>query len=346
MRKLVSIIVPVYNTEEELLKTCINSLCKQTYEAIEIIIVDDGSNKVIRMACDTLATSDSRIRVIHKENGGVSRARNIGTHEAIGEYIMYMDSDDLLASFAIEEGMDAAIKNDADYVFGALKTINTHSEFDMNLNTIRVVKIYQKKELDFVRKGFMTQRVSEFRNIKNNGFINRGPCVRLIKSDIAKRVLFDEELVLGEDVEWNMRILNECSIVCFVPNVWYGYLKYTNSSLNRYYGNRAELLEKYHLKLYEENKSYFDNHMDEYGINLAVSFYKMLICEYMSTQCPLTRKEKVKSIRMLLKREPWKLLTKKNIYDHLTLRYKILVTSCNIGLEFELLKLWYHLKEI
>lgn len=345
MSKLVSIIVPVYNTEEVLLKSCINNLCKQTYGTIEIIIIDDGSKESTKIVCDNLAASDSRIRVIHKENGGVSKARNVGTYEACGDYIMYMDSDDLLAVFAIEEGMKAAISNAADFVFGALKSISTHCDFDTNLKTTRVVKSYQKEELNLIRKAFITQGVSEFKNIDNEGYINRGPCARLIKSDIAKRVLFDEELVLGEDVEWNMRILNECNIVCFIPNVWYGYLIYTSSSLRKYYGNRAELLEKYHLKLYEENKSYFDNHMDEYGINLAVSFYKMLICEYLSTQCLLTRKDKVKAIRILLAREPWKLLNQRSIYDRLTRRYRFLVTSCNMGLEFELLKLWKHIKE-
>ena len=95
MDNLVSIIVPVYNTDEYALQSCVESICKQTYEAIEIIIVDDGSNEVTRTICDNLLKKDERIKVYHKKNGGVSKARNYGTFQASGNYIMYVDSDDL-----------------------------------------------------------------------------------------------------------------------------------------------------------------------------------------------------------------------------------------------------------
>ena len=90
---LISIIVPVYNTEKYIM-TCIDSLVNQSYRNIEIILVDDGSKDSSPQLCDTLAKMDERVRCIHKKNGGVSSARNTGVRAAKGEYIGFVDSDD------------------------------------------------------------------------------------------------------------------------------------------------------------------------------------------------------------------------------------------------------------
>ena len=91
----VSIIVPVYRAESYLLK-CVESIAKQTHSNIEIILVNDGSPDNSGIVCDELAKNDERIIVIHKENGGVSSARNAGINVASGEYILFVDSDDCL----------------------------------------------------------------------------------------------------------------------------------------------------------------------------------------------------------------------------------------------------------
>ncbi|NSW90264.1 MAG: glycosyltransferase [Firmicutes bacterium] len=92
-QKLVSIIVPIYNVEDHIRK-CVNSILKQTYTNIEIILVDDGSNDKSSKICDEYAQLDDRIKVIHKENGGVSSARNAGLSIANGKYIGFVDADD------------------------------------------------------------------------------------------------------------------------------------------------------------------------------------------------------------------------------------------------------------
>ncbi|MCM1154022.1 MAG: glycosyltransferase [Roseburia sp.] len=91
----ISVIVPVYNTPGTLEK-CVESICKQTYENLEIILVDDGSTDGTGRLCDTLADTDNRIRVYHKENGGASSARNFGLQKAGGDYIGFVDSDDYI----------------------------------------------------------------------------------------------------------------------------------------------------------------------------------------------------------------------------------------------------------
>lgn len=98
---MVSIIVPVYNTEKYL-KDCLESLVKQTYDKIEIILVDDGSTDSSGKICDKWAKIDDRIHVYHKKNEGVSRARNYGIQRAKGEKLVFIDSDDMLTLNAIE----------------------------------------------------------------------------------------------------------------------------------------------------------------------------------------------------------------------------------------------------
>ena len=93
---LISVIVPVYNIESEYLERCIGSICGQTYQNLDIILVDDGSTDGSGSICDRFATEDSRVRVFHKENGGSSSARNFGIKEAKGEYIGFIDSDDYI----------------------------------------------------------------------------------------------------------------------------------------------------------------------------------------------------------------------------------------------------------
>lgn len=94
MEELISIIVPVYNTYPSFLEKCIESLISQEYSNVEIIIVDDGSENEIAQLCDELALKDKRIKVFHKDNGGVSSARNLGLKLSLGEYVTFVDSDD------------------------------------------------------------------------------------------------------------------------------------------------------------------------------------------------------------------------------------------------------------
>lgn len=111
--KLISVIVPVYNVEKYLEK-CLDSILTQTYGNIEIILVDDGSEDSSSLICDEYAKKDSRIRVFHKKNGGLSSARNRGLDEAKGDFIGFVDSDDYVKADMYEYLMDGILKYDAD----------------------------------------------------------------------------------------------------------------------------------------------------------------------------------------------------------------------------------------
>jgi len=115
MGKKVSIGVPVYNVEKYL-KRCLDSLCNQTYKDIEIVIIDDGSTDSSPKICDEYAEKDKRIRVIHQSNAGLSQARNVGIDNSVGDYLMFVDSDDYVANNFVEEMVKAIEEHNVDMV--------------------------------------------------------------------------------------------------------------------------------------------------------------------------------------------------------------------------------------
>ena len=105
----VSIIVPVYNVEKYV-ERCIESIIKQSYKNLEIILIDDGSKDNSGKICDEYAEKDNRIKVIHKKNGGLSDARNTGLNIADGEYICFIDSDDYIHKDLVKDNLEKLIQ--------------------------------------------------------------------------------------------------------------------------------------------------------------------------------------------------------------------------------------------
>lgn len=137
---LISIIVPVYKVEKYL-KRCIDSVLSQSYSNWEMILVDDGSPDKCPQICDTYASKDHRIKVIHKENGGLSSARNAGLDVITGSYVTFLDSDDYLHSDALNDIYQVAISEQADIVqfsfirgcsdvFPSIKKMTSYHTFD------------------------------------------------------------------------------------------------------------------------------------------------------------------------------------------------------------------------
>ena len=115
MQPLLSIIVPIYNVEQYL-DRCIQSILNQTYQNLEIILVDDGATDCSGAIADSYAAKDKRIKVFHKENGGLSDARNYGLEHVTGDYILFIDSDDFIVNIMCERLITVANNNNADIV--------------------------------------------------------------------------------------------------------------------------------------------------------------------------------------------------------------------------------------
>lgn len=122
----VSIIIPVYKVERYL-DACVESVVNQSYTDLEILLVDDGSPDRCPELCDAWAARDARVRVIHRENGGLSAARNSGIDEATGDFLMFVDSDDLLEPDAVRRAVDAQRQHNADLVIFNLTYVDAEN---------------------------------------------------------------------------------------------------------------------------------------------------------------------------------------------------------------------------
>ena len=121
--KLISIIVPVYQVDKYL-ERCVNSILSQTYKSIELILVDDGSPDRCGAICDEIAQKDNRVRVIHKQNGGLSSARNAALDIAQGEYITFIDGDDMIHPRMLEWMIQELESSGADIVSTGLTSFH------------------------------------------------------------------------------------------------------------------------------------------------------------------------------------------------------------------------------
>lgn len=142
MQPLVTIVIPVYNVEKYVEK-CVESVQKQDYKNIEIILVDDGSNDKSGAICDLLEQSDKRIRVIHQENKGLSVARNVGIDESNGEWIYFLDSDDWIAGDLLSKLINVALSTKSDIACCTSKDVyedGTIANETIDTNEIRILK--------------------------------------------------------------------------------------------------------------------------------------------------------------------------------------------------------------
>lgn len=128
--ELVSVVVPIYNVEEYL-DRCVQSIRKQTYKKLEIILVDDGSPDLCGKMCDEYTQQDQRIKVIHKKNGGLSDARNVGAEAATGKYLLFVDSDDYIEPELVRKTVEAAEKYQSDIVLFDYKRLEPDGSIEV-----------------------------------------------------------------------------------------------------------------------------------------------------------------------------------------------------------------------
>ncbi len=184
---MISIIVPVYKVEKYLPK-CIDSLIKQTYQYIEIILVDDGSPDGCGQICDDYAKKDDRIMVVHQSNSGVSVARNAGLNIARGEYIGFVDPDDWVASDMYEGMLDAIDKNQVDLA------ICGYDYYDEDGN-VDEQRRYLVLDNEVITQKEVMRRFSDM-----PPSIRHGVCNKLFRKHLLHDMKFKEGLHSSEDV--------------------------------------------------------------------------------------------------------------------------------------------------
>ncbi len=210
---MISIIIPVYNAAHYLKET-VESVLSQTYSDFELILINDGSTDSSGELCDELATQDSRIRVVHKQNGGVASARNRGLDEAKGEYIGWVDSDDIVSPNMYKVLYDAAVKYDADIV---------------QCSHVREVQKLQIEYLNELPNIEVLNTVDALKRIYRSHYTNA--CA--LWSKIYRRELFDgmrfTEGTAFEDDEIVPQLFEHSKKTVFFESPLYCYVKRENS---------------------------------------------------------------------------------------------------------------------
>lgn len=201
---MITVIVPVYNVEKYI-RQCLDSIISQTYKDLEIILVDDGSTDSSGTICDEYAQKDARVKVIHKENGGLSSARNAGLNIAQGEYITFVDSDDTIELDMI------------DCLFSSVQ------EADVVICKARIV-----------REGEILKptNVKGEKSLSNNDLweeifcrLNNSAWGKLYRRSMIEGCCFPEGLYHGEDLIFNLQYLSRATKGVFLDAVKYNYFK-------------------------------------------------------------------------------------------------------------------------
>lgn len=218
---VISIIIPVYNGEGYLQK-CIESIQKQTYSDIEIILINDGSTDNSGRICDEFTGKDKRIKVIHKKNEGVSIARNIGIQEAKGEYIGFVDCDDYLESAMYEKLLKSIVRNKADM---AICNYSNNEYFNLEKETLN-----QNELFDLILD-----------KDKFRGY----PWNKLYKSELLKNLNFNKSISLCEDLLFNCEYVTRCKKISIIDEKLYNYIKREGSAINTFREKHFSVIKAY-----------------------------------------------------------------------------------------------------
>lgn len=222
----ISIIVTIYNTEKYL-KKCVDSLCGQTYSNLEILLVDDGSKDQSGFLCDEFAKTDARIKVIHKENGGLISAWKAGVKESCGDYLCFVDSDDWIDEDMIEEM--------AQHLTGEEEIVA--SDYVMERDDGSREYVWQQLPPGEYLRRDVEEKVIPNLLGRENRYVTMSRCMKLIsrKLILENQKYSDPAVIMGEDVTVILPSLIDCArLVIMDHKAYYHYLYVQESMVHKY----------------------------------------------------------------------------------------------------------------
>lgn len=336
----VSIIMPVYNSEK-FLKKAVDSVLNQKFEDFELILVDDGSPDASGSICDEYAKKNSKVKVIHKANGGICSARNAGLDIAQGEYIGFCDNDDLFLADLIQDNYLLAKQHDVDLMrYAKIKRIEKDDG--------RIWEIHAKIQDMFIEK----KQFSEYyQNIRREDTVWTAFYRRSIIEEFHIR--FDEQFKYGsEDLNFNLQFLLHCERLGFNSREYYSWTQRESHSTSR----------KFHRDYLKKNKINMDleyKFMDESCSNkvdnimknvFLINLYVYPSVDYMSIKsCDMSMDEKVNYLKKLrqhalfdrkISKDTLKIVKKNNYRVYLTMKlfyeekFRLLIFILNKGTAF------------
>lgn len=278
MDSLISVIVPIYNVEKYL-DRCVDSIINQTYKNLEIILVDDGSPDNCPQMCDDYAKKDSRIKVVHKENGGLSDARNAGMKVATGEYVSFIDSDDYISLDFYETLLQTMIDNDSDIV------------------ECSVVKFYENEKFVEYNDDLKVTNYDTLDGLE--GLINENPFKQHVWNKLYKtNIALDIPYAVGklnEDEFWTYQIFGKAKKVTRINKTMYYYFQRGSSIMgNGYNIRRLDALEG---KM--NRQAYIEKNFPTLATKAKVDLYGSCMFAYQSVLKFMTGNDKKKAGKII-----------------------------------------------
>ncbi len=326
---LISVVVPCYNVEKYLEK-CVESIINQTYQNLEIILVDDGATDRTPELCDKLALIDSRIKVIHKSNCGVSEARNTGIESANGKYITFFDSDDWVEPDTIKFAFEKMTDNNFDFIIWGYSADFVDNEEKLINNRICALKgvcecggnadiLFQKCALGLL--GYTWNKLYKTEIIKSN------------------KLYFDKNLSLYEDLVFNSYYIKHCQTIRFIDYVGNHYIQRNRVTLGtKRYENIFELkiigctARENVLKHFGFNEKNLSNVMGSFyygALNAAV--------HTVATEPGVNRADLIKKMKAFLNNKETQYIAKKAMKS--TLKQRVIVILVRLKLAAVLVKM-------
>lgn len=220
MEPLISVIIPVYNVDKYLYK-CIKSITEQSYEKLEIILIDDGSNDNCPLICDKWQEKDKRIIVKHIKNSGVSHARNVGLKVCTGEYILFVDGDDFVDENMISILYKKIASNNADIAVCNYYIYKNSLDYFEQKERIKIKEIMNDDE--FINYLFSCIAICGF---VWNKLYRRESILG------ANKIIFDENINMLEDLLFNCEVSKNIKKVCYIKEPLYNYVQRNLSALH------------------------------------------------------------------------------------------------------------------
>jgi len=293
----VSVIVPVYQTKKSL-KKCVCSIVKQTLWDIEIILVDDGSPDGAGILCDQIASTDSRIKVIHKINGGLAEARNSALEIIEGDYFGFVDSDDYISPDMYEKLYDTAITTSSDIVICQHYTVMNDSIESSHINGSLIVTEFESLAIwdEFIIPLLGADVKKD--DSSQYGFV----CRQLFnRSKFGQERFLSEEEYFAEDILFNLTVYPKATKITTLKASLYYYVYNEYSLTNKYRENLWDLFKNrlnWKIAFVEEH-----NIRDLALTRLADTTFKLIVISILNLYkkcCPYNNKMKIAEIRRML----------------------------------------------
>ena len=235
-----SIVLPIYNTPAEYFRACVASIQAQHCTDYEVLLIDDGSTNGVGTLCDELAAQDSRFRVFHQANGGVSAARNTGLRTACGQWLICLDPDDWWEPDLLESAHTRLTQHPVDLLIFSYCTETDGHRTDFSMGLPEPFQIGGEKLLHNLQLGLLDE---PHRTVKT---YFGGPCFQFVRRELVTKyqIYFDPALRQSEDALWDMNLLEHAESAALLDHVFYHYRIYSTSSYHRYDPALPQLIEQ------------------------------------------------------------------------------------------------------